>query len=273
MKSTKKTFGNDRHAVMYISADESLGGGNFTESSFVGNTVYVHNVTQSSSSPRFGTYSYFWGTTPTEDNRGLSASTSSYYIPGYKDFAIDMWFKFVSPGTLGPVDIFAMADSSDATNNYILLQAFAITASTTLFWYFYIKNKGSYILNFDRQQTIKFAFNSWHHFSFSRKASGGTDSYSFYVGNATERHSYWFTGATTSTENYSWTTPIIYIGKPTGSILPDGYTQTLNNTYLDTIRFSVGEARKWSIDATAASEDPEFSVPGKPVFFTPNRAY
>lgn len=275
MISNNKTFGNDKHTRFYISADELLEGGDFRESSYIQNNVYVNNVSQISSFPgaRFGNYYYNWGTTPTEDNRGLSASTSSdYYTPNTKDFAIDTWFKFIQPGTYGATDIFAMADSTDPVNNHLLIQVYASSASTSLWWYFYLRNSGTYILQFARQQSARFTWNAWHQFTFSRKnLHNGSDSYSFYIGRTTERHSYWFTGATAATQNFNWTKPVIYLGKATGGILPWGYSHSLINTSIDTFRISIGNARKWARDATTGSG--QFNGTNKPVYFTPNRAY
>lgn len=275
--NTKNTFGNDKHCVMYISAEETLEGVSFIDSSYVANDFFVDSVTRETTpSPRFGDYSYYWGSSSGEESsRGISGETKSEYIFGTKDFAIDTWFKFVDPGTYGNSDIFAIADSEDPSNNYLLLQAYAPSAVTnTVMWYFYIRNNGSYILAFQRQQSSKFQYGSWYHFNFSRKnIRENEDSYSFYIGNTSERHSYWFTGVTTTDQDYNWGKPIIYIGKSTNGILPEGSSSPLMNTYLDTIRLSVGKARKWSNDNTVSSGSEFDRSPKKPVYFTPNRSY
>lgn len=254
INKTKFSYGNDKHCVTYITCEESVESNVFVESSYMELPIYVNGITQSSVSPKFGSNSFLWSDIA-PSGAGLSADTSSVFNFGKLDYGFDFWFS-VTDTSADFMDVFSIYDANNA-NSYITGSIKPLTHGTYCHWKLKVVDDGVTIVDFQSDDD-EFNHDTWYQANFSRYRDGDGECYSIYVGKTATKYTYWLTGATRSSiHDFNWTTPMFEVGG-------DRYNLQLKNIYIDSIRVSKGNARKWAIDIDDIR---------KPLYFTPNRAY
>jgi len=232
MITNRNGFGNDSHSVLYITGEEGLIGAypssTFTESSKNGLTGVTIDYVEQSITPThgdFGSKVLNWNTTENVE-KGVTA-TSSDFLFGKQDYCIDFFIRGSAWAAGSTHFITSFVDAS----NYMSIDGY-FNSGGYILWYWQIKDGGTDIINFIRQQN-DVSLNTWYHGAFVRKVTGTSNERYDLYGNGVI-----ITGVTRESVHNYQIDDTINIGKE--SALVSG---NMKNVYVDNFRVSKGNKR------------------------------